>query len=87
MIAQTCRDNLLAIAGAYAKATGSSLPYVSRKFYGNVTFLDEFKSGDATISLKKFDLMVAEFRKNWPKGVDWPHLRAAMIARPRRRAK
>lgn len=83
MIRKTCRDNLLAIAGAFAKANGSSLEQVSKKYYGNSKFLREFRADRKSVSLSKYDEMVASIRKDWPAGVPWPYTRPAMIERPK----
>lgn len=82
MFAEIGRSNLLKLADAYAKATGMSLSAVSRKFYGNVTFLPEFKKGVQSISLRKFDEVVDKFRAEWPRDAAWPFLRSASIRRP-----
>lgn len=85
--AGTCRKNLVAIAGAYAKATRTSLEQVSKRFYGNRGFLRAFKAGERSVSIDKLDEMVAAFIETWPEGADWPQLRAVVIARPAPRRK
>lgn len=81
MISKTVKANLLAIVAAYRKATGATVPEVSKKFYGNTNFLDEFRDGEHSISLKKLDGMVAKFREEWPEGAEWPYLRPAFMDR------
>lgn len=85
MIARACRENLLAIAVAYARAMGVTLEHVSKKFYGNRDFLRDFRQRDVSMSLDKFDEMIAAFSKAWPPGVRWPLMRAAVIERPKRK--
>lgn len=67
-----CRDYLLAVATAFGKAQKISLETVSRRFHGNVYFLSEFADGKISITLRKFDEMLASFAEVWPKGVAWP---------------
>lgn len=82
MIAKTCRDNLHALATAYARATGASLKQISKKFYGNRDFLGDFRRGEGTISIDKFDRVVEAFKAEWPANTDWPLMQAAVISRP-----
>jgi hypothetical protein len=69
---QFCRDYLLAVAKTFAKAENLELATVSRRFHGAVYFLEDFKNGSVTITLRKFDEMLAEFERHWPRGVKWP---------------
>jgi hypothetical protein len=84
MLARTARENLKAIVGAYARATGQSRAAVSKGFYGNTRFFDEFFAGDHSISIDKLDEVIARFREAWPPGAPWPALRAAVIRRPKK---
>jgi hypothetical protein len=77
-----CRENLLKIAGAFAKATGLSTATVSRRFHGNQAFLDDYRRVECSITISKFGAMVEAFQKEWPKGAVWPLTRPAMISRP-----
>jgi hypothetical protein len=81
MISDTLKKNLLAIAAAYARATGATPGQMSFRFYGNTLFFDEFKRGKRSISLDKFDEMVAQFAAEWPDGAQWPDLPPAVITR------
>lgn len=85
MFAQTCRDNLLALASAYAKARGIQLDSVSKRFYGNRAFLRDLKAKTVTVSIDKFDAVVAKLLAAWPENAEWPTLRAAIIYRPERK--
>jgi hypothetical protein len=81
-IARTCRENLLAIATAYARATGLTLAQVSKRFYGKGSFLGEFKRRARSVSVDKFDELVDQFRADWPEGARWPYTHAATIEPP-----
>lgn len=81
MIAKTVRDNLLAIAAAYRKATGKSLTQVSKDFYGNADFFVQLRRGEHSISVKKLDEMVEKFRQSWPPGAKWPLVRVIYMGR------
>lgn len=82
MLAKTCRHNLLAIARAYAQAAGVSLGTVSKNFYGNRTFLADFRAGKTSVSVDKLDEMLAKFASEWPAGARWPMLRAVLVRGP-----
>lgn len=71
MFAKAVRRNILAIAKAYGKAEGISLSTVSKRAYGNGTFLSEIQSG-ANVSVDKVDNILAFFREKWPTGTPWP---------------
>jgi len=72
---KAARENLLPIVAAYRKATKQSLATVSSEFYGNGGFLEEFKNGKHSISLKKLDEVLRKFRDRWPANAEWPLLR------------
>lgn len=87
MIEQTCRDNLIKVSIAYGKAARSrgkplNIRQVSKRFYGNDAFLDKFRRGDVSMSLKKFDEIIEAFRAQWPEGAKWPLLEVAVIRSP-----
>jgi len=75
------RDNLLAIVGAYRRATGQRLSAVSRKFYGNASFLHDFRYGRQSLSLKKLDEMLDAMRQDWPEKAEWPGTGAIFMTR------
>ena len=85
MLIQTiCRNNLMAIATVYAKATGQSLGAVSKMVYGQSAFLRQFRTGKSTISLRKYDEVIGYFQEAWPPGLPWPTLQDAVF-RPKPR--
>ncbi len=81
MITNTVKKNILAIVSAYRKATGASLSEVSKRFYGNSNFFEQFKAGGHSISVKKLDEMVAKFQAEWPEGAEWPYLSVIFMDR------
>lgn len=83
MISPTIRSNVLAIVSAYRKATGSSDSEVSKRFYGNSSFLAKFRRGEHSISTDKVDALVTKFQKEWPEGTDFPMLRPAFMGKRR----
>ena len=85
MIAKILRDNLVTLAKTYAKATGSTLAAVSKRFYGNEGFFADFRAGETSISIDKYDAVVKSFQAEWPKDREWPFLRAVVFSRPGRR--
>lgn len=86
MIEATARANLLRIAKAYAKATGSTLSTVSREFYGKAAFLQDFGGGRCSMTLSNYDRLLADFRKKWPPGAAWPATAAMHTGRNRKPA-
>lgn len=81
-ISQPVRENLLAIADAYVKATGLSPTTVSRKFYGNQKFFDDFRSGECSITVPKLEEVVQKFSDEWPAGLRWPKVKPILMDRP-----
>jgi hypothetical protein len=79
-----CR-NLFQIAEAYAKATGSTVKMVGKKFYGRADFFANMRAGRQTPSMSQFGKMLDKFRADWPPGVPWPFLRPIIFAPPPRR--
>lgn len=84
MLEKICRDNLIAVARAYSKATGLSLEQISARFYGNTVFLRDYQRGTKTISLKLYDRMWGEFVRQWPEGGVFPFPRSVVFDRPER---
>lgn len=76
---KTVVSNLLAIAGAYAKATGKSLTTISKDFYGRGDFLNELKRGRKSVTIDRVDEMLTDFRDRWPAGAKWPLVRAPLM--------
>lgn len=55
------RYQMLALAKRYAKANNLSLATVSRRFHGTDTFLEDFKNGKVSITLRKWDEVMGRF--------------------------
>jgi hypothetical protein len=72
MIQDLCRENLLALAVAYMRATGLSMATVSRRVHGTDTFLEKFGLRRCSITLRKFDEMCMTFAEIWPAEAPWP---------------
>lgn len=94
MIEQPLRDNLIALARAYAKARGNGLSSVSTQAAGDGRFFDALaertgarKANDrrGSFTVRKYDQLVEWFSANWPDGVEWPDLTAPDVSRPKRR--
>lgn len=85
MIEPDARANLVRIAKAYAKATGSTLSAVSRKFYGKAAFLEDFGAGRCSMTFSNFDRLLGALRKNWPAGTPWPATALMLMERTARR--
>lgn len=71
-VSKAISRNLLAIARAYAKATGVPLASVSRHIYGRAGFFEDLRRGRQSMTLKNLDTVLERFRKCWPKGAAWP---------------
>jgi hypothetical protein len=82
VVTETIRSNLKAIVAAYRQATGTSLSKVSKDFYGNGNFFDQFFKGEVSISLSRLDEMLVKFRRNWPENTEWPYWRAVLSPPP-----
>lgn len=81
-VEQVIRENLIAIADAYQKATGESDATVSKKFYGRGDFYKKLKAGICRISTRQVDAVKAKFSAKWPPKTAWPMTRAAYMDRP-----
>lgn len=81
MFAKIVRDNLLAIAAAYQKATGKGLSTISRDFYGRGDFLAKLRRGEHSLSVAQTDKILGRFRAEWPQNAAWPLTRAIMMDR------
>lgn len=76
------RDYISLVAKSYAKATGLALATISRRFHGTFSFLEDFKNGKRTITLRKLDEMLAAFRSEWPEDVPFPD--PPLVGRPKK---
>lgn len=79
------RSNLKTIVRAYRKATGQSLPAVSKQVYGHVGFLQAFFDKKQGITFAKFDHIISHLRESWPDGAEWPHLDSIIFDPPEKR--
>jgi hypothetical protein len=84
MIETTMRRNLIRIVDAYAEATGQSRAQISKDYYGRSDFLDQFQSGQQTITIRRLERMLKGLRRKWPKDTPWPYLPAVMMTPPPR---
>lgn len=81
MHAPIARANILALATAYADATGMTVDQISKKFYGRTDFIGSFVVRKASISVDKLDAIIAKFEANWPEGAPWPQLHDVTVNR------
>lgn len=81
MIAQTLTDNLIAIATAWAEGHEIGMGEAGRRLYGRSSFFEQFRNGERTISIDRYDEMLHAMAKDWPKGTRWPRTTAATITR------
>ena len=75
MIAEIVKTNLLAIATSYRRATGASLTQISKDFYGNSVFFEQLRRDQHSVSVRKLDEMIEQFRQKWPPDTAWPPVR------------
>lgn len=86
-IATEATVNLLAIAKAYARATGLALTTVGRKFHGRQRFFLDLRSGKRSVTVANLADILQEFSDKWPAGLPWPETRPLSMARPPARGK
>lgn len=72
MIEDIMRNNLIALAQAYASHKKLSLATVSKDIHGNQAFLEQFYAGKCSTRLDTYDAMVNRLRLRWPKELAWP---------------
>jgi hypothetical protein len=77
--------NVLALADAYAAATGKSLSTISKQFYGSAYFFRDLRARKASISIRRLEQMLDQFRASWPEGAAWPVMMPILIKGPRKR--
>lgn len=78
MIENDCRVYLLQKADKYAEQAGLSVATVSRKCHGDCDFLEQFRQGKVSTTLRKYDAMLAFFSINASQG---PELKAVRPAK------
>jgi hypothetical protein len=74
MMETKLREQLRACAKAYGDNAKLGVSTVAKRFIGDSRFFDK----EGSFRVATFDLMVARFALDWPKGVSWP----ADIERP-----
>jgi hypothetical protein len=77
--------NVLALADAYAAATGKSLSTISKQFYGSAYFFQQLRARETSISVRRLDQMIEQFRSSWPEDVAWPIMMPILIKGPLRK--
>ena len=82
-IDETARANILAIADAYAAATGLALTTVSKRFHGNHEFFRKLRDGTNNVETRKLGAMVDDFWAKWPPKTKWPKTALISFRRPR----
>ena len=65
------RQNLLALADAYAAATNRSPQFAGREIMKDGSFFLRMRAGEG-FTVKTFDRVVSWFAENWPIGAAWP---------------
>ncbi len=69
--------DLVALADAYASATGVALSTVSARVFDDGKRISQIRAGRG-ITLSRFNRALTWFSANWPDGAEWP----AHIKRP-----
>jgi hypothetical protein len=70
------RENLMALANAYADATGLSLTTISKRIHGKQSFFAEYGAGKQTLRVNHYWYVIDRFREEWPDGTPWPKTRS-----------
>lgn len=68
---ETLRHNLLALMGAYERATGTKPATSCRLALNDNKFLSRLGDG-AGFNVRTFDRLVEWFDANWPPNAEWP---------------
>lgn len=81
-IEKTLRQNLIAMAKAYARANRIKLATVSRRAHGDAPFFDSLVAEERgktprrrrpySFTARKYDEVMGWFAANWPEGLDRP---------------
>jgi hypothetical protein len=69
------RENVAALAKAFAKANGIKPATVSRKIRGDMHFLKNYTGGKVSVTTKKYDEIIDYFYDNWPENTPMPQIR------------
>lgn len=75
------RDNLFAIAKAFAAKRELQMSTIGRLCAGDSQFFDRLTEGKS-FTARKYDAVLVWFSENWPEGAEWP----ASIDRPEKAA-
>lgn len=67
--------NLLTLAKAYAGHKGLGLSTVGRYSHGSSDIFEKLEAGQVSVTLKKYDQMVAYLDENWPDDLKRPKLK------------
>lgn len=76
---ETSRRNLVAVAKAFARASGLSISTVGKKFHGKHTFFVQFERGEVSVTLPKIEEMLRSFGREWPDDAPRPRLAPAFM--------
>ena len=79
--------NAVALGQAYAKAQGCKLASVSRLVHSDPLALDNLATGEGSMSLRKYDSVMAKFIEIWPDGLPMPALRLPVFPKAARKGK
>jgi len=71
-IEDASRKFLLHVTRIYAAHKNLAIATVARRFHGADSFLDDFETGERTVTLRKYDEMIEALKADWPDGVKWP---------------
>lgn len=61
MIGTACRKYLVDLAWKHARENRLALSTLGRRVHGSLDFFEDFKAGRCSVTLKKYDEIVAEF--------------------------
>ena len=69
MVERELKAYILGLARIMAREKGLKLTTVSRRVHGTDVFMQDFKAGKRTVTLRQVERMLRKFRKQWPDGV------------------
>lgn len=75
------RRNLITLASEFAAVRGIAVSSVSQYAHGDRRFIQNLKAKKVSFTARKYDLMVAYFRTNWPEDAPFPQLEAVPCLR------
>lgn len=79
-IAKICTNNLLKLGRAFAKSRKPpyKLTTVSTMIHGDPQLLPRLADGKGSITVRKYDAVMAYFDRKWPEGVPRPEIQPLM---------